>query len=286
MKSNINNFLFVNSPNRVCVECKEEFKIPDHLFLAGKGWPKFYTPFCPVCQQAINEGIEKELIEKSSKQEKRMYKYRKAHLEEYLIGIGVPYPKEAKAYGHVDDIKKIANLLLSNKWIILNGTPGTGKSLMASMAFRMIAVDEEAAERTMLYRSITHLIGDVKEQWDESGFNTGESLRRECINASILTLEINDIENTSRTSQFRNEILFQIIDQRYTRIKKGFFYPTIYIVVSKQGQSIWKTLSGQGIDDAVIGRIIELGSENIFQFNLQDFRKSIAVQKKNTTIIK
>jgi DNA replication protein DnaC len=286
MKNSLKLSLYVDTPKRVCVSCGETYLIPEKAFVPGAGWPTIWCPRCPKCQEPINEELKKELVEKAKSQDVAAYRYRKANLNEYLAKVGVPYPKELKNFGREGEIKKLVDLLAGNQWIVFSGMPGTGKSYTASMVFRSAAVNEELKEKSFLYRSITHLIGDVKQVWDETGFNTGEKILRECSLAGVLCLEINDIENTGRTTQYRNEVLFKIIDQRYVQHKKGLFCPTIFIIVTEQGKSLWKTLSGQGIDEAVIGRIIEIGSRNMFQFNSMDFRKSIAQREKRIEIIK
>jgi len=277
--------LFVNNPEKECIDCGKKYRIPEELFVQGKGYPRIYTPRCPECQKKMDEFVKEYKIEHSADKVKKEFSFRVNNTTKYLKQIGIPYPNHTNPYGRLDDIKNLAREILNNKWIILSGNPGTGKTYLLSLAFRLLATTKELYKKTLLYRSITYIVSDIKKGWDENGFNTGEELIRECGNAGVLGLEVNDAATNQRTSSFRNETLFKIVDERYVRMKKGMFAPTVFIIVMSPRKSLHQTLADQGIDESVIGRIIELGADNMYKFKDSDFRKTKALEIKKIRTI-
>jgi len=130
-------------------------------------------------------------------------------------------------------------------------------------------------DKTFSYVLISKLISDIKLRWQSKSFDTGEDLVKFYQDKDILCIEITDTEMQAQSSAFKNDLLFKIIDQRYTAIKKGLFRPTLIITVTHKNKSFLDTVVGV-YDKAVVGRIRELGARNVFKFPKIDIRESIA----------
>lgn len=272
--------LFTDDPRKKCIDCGADYRIPDSMYKDGYGYPKIWTPRCPECQALMDEQIKREIEEAAEDKEKNVFRKRLSNLDKYLNDIGSPYPSAVEPYNFLPYVREISDKIMLNKWVAFAGTPGSGKTYLASLIMRRLAVQESLFKMKILYRSVTHLIGEQKAMWDEAGFNTGEELIRECVSANILVLEVNDYETSNRTTKYRNEVLFKIIDGRYIKMQQGKFFPTILIMVTPNKASLNNSLKDAGLDDAIIGRMLEFSGDNVYRFKDKDFRKSKAVEVK------
>jgi len=281
------DMFYVKSPDKICVNknCKKQYKIPEDKFVEGKGYPRFWTPFCPECQAEINRNIIEEEKQKQVDKRDIAFKWRLHNMDTYLQSINIPYPSQTEPYDLLEHIKSVSKLISNNEWILFAGTPGSGKTYLASMIARKISSIEYFKNNTIIYRSMTHLIGSIKDTWDQDGFNTGERLIKECVRADILMLEVNDRSSTKKTTDYRNEILFKIIDERYVLKQQRQFSPTLLIMVTGKGKTLQQAMIDSGIDKATIGRIVELGAANVYKFNDKDFRQTKAMEIKHVTTV-
>lgn len=286
MSDRIKKYFWTDRPEKKCANCGNQFEIPQRLYKEGFGYPRIWTPFCPDCQKTIDAEIERAEIDKIHGKEKKEFEWRKNNIAEYLMSINIPYPTQEELYGLDKYVNEIAELVIANEWIIFAGTAGGGKTYLASMVMRKLALMEQLYHRKMAYKSLLHLLGEIRQLWDEEGFNTGEELIAQCINADILMLELNNTQTSRQMTAYVNEVLFKILDQRYMKMKRNEFCPTILITVTGKGQMLYNSFKENGIDDANIGRILEMCSSNVYKFNDKDFRKERAMEIKRVTNVR
>lgn len=286
LSDTIKKIAYLSTPTRKCIRCGEEYNLKHKKIIDGEEMYLRFPPNCPKCQTMLDAEIQKEKKEAAQQKEMGPYKHRVKHIEEYLFDIGVPYPNQTQAHGLKDYITDISNAIMQNNWVIFGGTPGGGKSYMASMVFRRLALLEALYQKTFLYRSMTHLIGEIKNAWDSEGFDTGERLIKECQRADILSLEVNNTSLEKKSTPYFNERLFQIVDDRYIKMHQKKFAPTIFIIVTGKGQNVFNALKNNNFDDAVIDRMLEFGAANTYRFDDSNFRRDRVMEIKKVTRVK
>ena len=162
-------------------------------------------------------------------------------------------PKTAKASEHVANCKSFATdwekTFETGANLIMCGTPGTGKTHLASVICRQVASQNIAYP---LYTTVSRMIRHIRNSYNRDSDYTESAALKKFTGACLLVV---DEVGVKLSSDHERSMLFEIIDERYQQMM-----PTIIISNLKIGEI------GAHTDERMVDRLSENGLLMIFDW--------------------
>lgn len=214
--------------------------------------------YCVKCHDIARRKEDEELREKEIREQAESSKTRR------IQNIDIPLRLIEKGYSdyvivndaaksHVELCKAYATnwqeTYHSGANIIMCGTPGTGKTHLASVICRQVATQNDARP---LYTTVSRMIRHIRSSYNrDADYNESQALKK-FTHADLLVI---DEVGVKLSSDHERSMLFEIVDERYQRLM-----PTILISNLKIGEI------GKHTDERMVDRLSENGTLMIFDW--------------------